>query len=94
MILLRFIEFKKFILINVIAILMMFGKLASLGLLKITIFRNKGFDVIIFVHNFINKILSGDYNYIVNVIVFFLTVFSSTSTQDSQDNRGRWILPL
>ena len=73
---------------------MMFGKLASLGLLKITIFRNKGFDVIIFVHNFINKILSGDHNYIVNVIVFFLTVFSSTSTQDSQDNRGRWILPL
>ena len=71
MILLRFIEFKKFILINVIAILMMLAKLASLGLLKITTFRNKGFDVIIFVHDFINKILSGDYNYIVNVIMFF-----------------------
>ena len=46
-----------------IATLMMSTKLATLGLLKIKVFQNKGHDVITFVHN-MNKILSRDSNYI------------------------------
>ena len=47
-----------------IATLMMSTKLATLGLLKIKVFQNKGHDVITFVHNIMNKILSRDSNYI------------------------------
>ena len=48
-----------------VAILMMSAKLATLGLLKINIFRNKGYDATISVYDFANKILSRDSNYIV-----------------------------
>ena len=34
------------------------AKLATLGLLKIKVFRNKGYDAIISVHNFSHKTLS------------------------------------
>ena len=47
----------------------MSGKIATLGLLKIKIFRNKGFDVIISVHGVTNKILSRDLNYIFDVVM-------------------------
>ena len=40
-----------------------------LGLLKIKLFQNKGYDVIIFVHDVINKILSRDSNYITDVVM-------------------------
>ena len=40
--------------------LMMSAKMATLGLLKIKVFWNKGYDVIIYVHDVTNKILSGD----------------------------------
>ena len=48
---------------------MMSVKMATPGLLKITVFRNKGYDVIIFVDGVTNKILSLDSNYIVDVFM-------------------------
>ena len=50
-----------------IAILKMSAKLATLGLLKLTAFLIKGFDVIISLHDVTNKVLSRDSNYIVDV---------------------------
>ena len=49
--------------------LMMLAKLAPLGLLKIKVFWNKGYDVIILVYNVANKILLHDSNCIVVVIM-------------------------
>ena len=48
---------------------MMSAKMATLALLKITIFRNKGYDVIIFVNDVTNRILSRDSKYIVDVFM-------------------------
>ena len=61
-------EFLKVVLINMVAILMMSPNWL-LGLLKIKLFQNKGYDVIIFVHDVINKILSRDSNYITDVVM-------------------------
>ena len=47
----------------------MSAKLATLGLLKIKVFLNKGYDVIISVFDVTNKILSSDSNYIVDVVM-------------------------
>ena len=52
-----------------VAIFKMSAKLATLGLLKIKVFSNKGYDVIIFIHGVSNKILSGNSNYIVDVVM-------------------------
>ena len=52
-----------------VAILMMSVKLATLGLLKIKLFENKGYDVIIAVHGVIGKVLSRDSNYIGEVVI-------------------------
>ena len=41
--------------------------MANLDLLKMKIFLNKCYNIIIFVHDIINKILSNDSNYIVDV---------------------------
>ena len=49
-----------------VTILMMLAKMVTPGLLKITVFWNKGYDVIISVHDVNNKILSRDSNYIVD----------------------------
>ena len=46
---------------------MMSTKMATAGLLKITVFWNKGYDVIIPVDDVTNKILLLDSNYIVDV---------------------------
>ena len=46
---------------------MMSVKMATPGLLKITVFLNKGHDVIIPVDDVTNKVLSCDSNYIVNM---------------------------
>ena len=43
-----------------VTILMMSAKIATPGLLKVKVFRNKGYDVIISVHDVTNKILSRD----------------------------------
>ena len=47
----------------------MSAKLATPGLLKIKIFQNKGYDVIIPDYDVTNKILSRDSNYIVDVVM-------------------------
>ena len=52
------------------AILMSLAKLATLGLLKIKVIWNKGYDVIIFAHDATNKILSRDSNYTVDVVMW------------------------
>ena len=52
-----------------IAVLIMSAKLATLGLLKIKVTSNKSFDVIIFVLNVTNKILSRYSSYIVDVVI-------------------------
>ena len=46
-----------------VAILMMSAKFATLGLLEIKLFWSKGYDVIIYVHDITNKILSRGSNY-------------------------------
>ena len=55
-----------------VAILMMSTKLAALDLLKIKLFQNTGYDVIISVHDVtknMNKIMSCESNYIVDVVI-------------------------
>ena len=49
---------------------MMSAKMATPGLLKIMVFWNKGYDVIIPVDDVTNKILSHDSNYIVDVFMW------------------------
>ena len=49
---------------------MMSAKMATPGLLKITVFWNKGYDLIISVDDVTNKILSRDSNYIVDVVMW------------------------
>ena len=53
-----------------VASLMMWAKLAILGILKIKLFWNKGYDIIISVHDVIIKILFLDSNYIADVIMW------------------------
>ena len=48
---------------------MMLANMATPGLLKITIFWNKGYDVIISVDDVINKILRHNSNYIVDAFM-------------------------
>ena len=52
-----------------VAILMMIAKLVTLDILSLTLFRNKGYDVIPYVHVVTNKILSRDSNYIVDMVM-------------------------
>ena len=48
----------------------MSAKLATLGLLNIKLFWNKGYIVISYVYDVTNKILSRDSNYIVEVTMW------------------------
>ena len=52
-----------------VAILMMSAKLANLGLFKVKLFQNKGYDVIASAYYLI-KSLSRDSNHIVGVTIF------------------------
>ena len=52
-----------------VLILMISEKIATLCLLKIKIFSNKGYVVIISVYNITNKILSRDSNCILDLVV-------------------------
>ena len=65
LIILDFPESLKIFLINLVIILMMSAKVATPGLLKLTVFWNKKYDVLISVDDVTYKILSGDSNYIV-----------------------------
>ena len=49
---------------------MMPARMANPGLLKVTVFWNKGYDVIIPVNDVTSKILSRDSNYIVDVFMW------------------------
>ena len=49
---------------------MISAKMATPDLLKIKVFWNKGYDVMIFVHDATNKILSGKSNYIIDVAMW------------------------
>ena len=51
-------------------ILMISAKLVTPGLVKIKIFRNKGYDVIILDYDVTYKILSRDSNYIADVVMW------------------------
>ena len=53
-----------------VTILMISAKKVTPGLLKVKVFWNKGYDVIISVHDVTNKILSRDSNYIVDVVMW------------------------
>ena len=62
-------ESLKVVLTNIVVILMIL-KLATLSLLKIEVFWNKGYDAIISVHDVTNKILPSDLNYIVDMAMW------------------------
>ena len=70
LIVLAFLESLRIVLIKKVTSLMMSAKMATPGLFKIKIFWNKGYDVIIYVHDITNKILSRDSNYIVHVVMW------------------------
>ena len=70
LILLTFLEFLKIFLINMAISLIMSAKMAPPGLLKTTVFWNKDYDIITTAHDFTNKILWRDSNYIVDVLIW------------------------
>ena len=74
-----FFESLKFVLINMVAILIMSAKLGTLSFLKIKVFWNKSSDVIISVHDITSKILSHSSNYIVDVVMWSKFVHSNIS---------------
>ena len=53
-----------------VTILMVSAKMANLVLLKIKIFWNKGYDIMITVYGIMNKILSHDSNDIVDLVLW------------------------
>ena len=63
-------ESSKVALVKMVEFLMMSAKWSTLGLLKIYVFWNKGYDIITSVCHFANKIESFDSNYIVDVIMW------------------------
>ena len=63
-------ESLKTVLMDMATILTMSAKMATVGLLRIMVFGNKGYDVVISVHDFNNKILSSDSNCIVDVVIW------------------------
>ena len=82
LILLTFVWYWKIFSINVVTILMMSAKMDTLGLLKIKVFRNKDYDVIIFVYDVINKNLTRDSNFIVDVVMWPQLGNSRTSMRE------------
>ena len=52
-----------------VTILMISAKMATPDLLKIKVFRNKGYGVIIPVNDVTSKIFSCDSNYVVDVVL-------------------------
>ena len=71
LILSAFLDSLKICLINLVITLMMWAKMATSDLLKITVFWNKSCDVITSVNDVTtNKFLSRDSSYIVNVFMW------------------------
>ena len=65
-----------------VKILMMAAKMATLDFLKINLFLNKSYDVINFVHDITNKILSNGWNYYVGVAMWQKSNNSSVSMRE------------
>ena len=65
-----------------VSIWMMLGNMATVALLNIKIFWNKGYDVIFLVHDANKKILSIDSNYIVDLVIWPKFGNSSTSIRE------------
>ena len=65
-----------------VTVSMMSAKMATLGLLKIKVFKIKGYDVIIFVYDIINKYLSRDSNSIVDLVMWWKFGNSTTSMKE------------
>ena len=63
-------------------ILMMSAKMATLDLLNINIFWNKGYDVIIFVQDVTKETLSCDSYYVVDVVMWSKCGNSSISIRE------------
>ena len=61
----------------------MSAKMAILGLLKLRVFSNKGYDVIISVYDVTNKILSPGSSYIVDIVMWSKFGNSSTSMREA-----------
>ena len=61
---------------------MISAKMASPGLLKMKVFWNKGYDVMIYVDGITSKILSLDSNYIADVVMWPKFGNSSISTRE------------
>ena len=71
-----FIELLKFVLINMI---LMSAKLGAPGLLKVTVFCKKHYEVIVSTHNFTNKILSCDSNKNIDKVMWQKLAYCSIS---------------
>ena len=82
LILLTIPESLTIVLIKMVKILMMSAKMVTLGLLRIKLFWKKSYDVIIFVHDVTNKILSRDSNYNVNMVMWPKFCISSISVRE------------
>ena len=65
-----------------VSILMMLAKLATLGYLKTKIFQNKGYEVIISLHDNTNKILLRESKYIVDVFMWLKFGYYSISRRE------------
>ena len=61
---------------------MMSANLATLRFLKINVFWNKGYDIIIFVHDVTSRTLSRNKNYIVGVAMWLKFGNSSISLRE------------
>ena len=61
--------FLNIALINMVIIWIMSAKIVTLGLLKINVFLNKGYEVITSFYDVTKKKLSLDSNYIAHVVV-------------------------
>ena len=65
-----FFESLVIVLTKMVAILIMSAKITTPDLLKVRVFWNNGYDVIVSVNEVINKILSRNSNYIIDVVMW------------------------
>ena len=72
----------RIVLINMVIILMISAKMATIDLLEIKVFWNKDYDITISVHGVANKILSRDSNHIVDLVVWPKFANSSISRRE------------
>ena len=80
--LLAFLESLRIVLTNMVKILMMSAKIATLGFLKIRSFWKKAYDDIIFAHDVTNTILSRYSNSNVNAVMWPNFDYSSISVRE------------